>query len=264
MTEQPAGAGAQRPQNAQLECSRLELLGLSAEPTPFKTAIRDSLWPFQHDKTMEADCLSLRQPTLSKTQEENRATLFKCLAFQYFTEAPILFHSSEWKRVHAFTAALFDVQVYIYYSQQVFHLYVFLCELHCGLLSLASTVLCVSFLTLLLYVNGKLKTWMFDKRTMISPVSAVPSFFLKKIRHLLEDKRMQYDWSTKKVDKSSLYLLCIYFLFYYSFYSYIINWILDITWESFQDRLRLQTLGDNRSCFTYYFVPKAQRQDIVA
>ncbi|XP_056587078.1 methionine adenosyltransferase 2 subunit beta isoform X2 [Triplophysa dalaica] len=50
MTEQPAGAGAQRPQNAQLECSRLELLGLSVEPSPFKTAIRNSLWPFQHDK----------------------------------------------------------------------------------------------------------------------------------------------------------------------------------------------------------------------
>ncbi|KAK2827081.1 hypothetical protein Q7C36_018007 [Tachysurus vachellii] len=29
LTEQPAGAGAQRPHNAQLECSRLELLGLS-------------------------------------------------------------------------------------------------------------------------------------------------------------------------------------------------------------------------------------------
>ncbi|XP_076836325.1 methionine adenosyltransferase 2 subunit beta isoform X2 [Brachyhypopomus gauderio] len=50
LTEQPAGAGAQRPHNAQLECSRLELLGLSVEPTPFKTAIRDSLWPFLHDK----------------------------------------------------------------------------------------------------------------------------------------------------------------------------------------------------------------------
>ncbi|XP_066502718.1 methionine adenosyltransferase 2 subunit beta isoform X1 [Hoplias malabaricus] len=50
LTEQPTGAGAQRPQNAQLECSRLELLGLSIEPTPFKTAIRDSLWPFLHDK----------------------------------------------------------------------------------------------------------------------------------------------------------------------------------------------------------------------
>ncbi|XP_062867625.1 methionine adenosyltransferase 2 subunit beta isoform X1 [Trichomycterus rosablanca] len=50
LTEQPAGAGAQRPQNAQLECSRLELLGLSVEPTVFKSAIRDSLWPFLHDK----------------------------------------------------------------------------------------------------------------------------------------------------------------------------------------------------------------------
>ncbi|XP_035383590.1 methionine adenosyltransferase 2 subunit beta isoform X1 [Electrophorus electricus] len=50
MTEQPAGSGAQRPHNAQLECSRLELLGLSVEPVPFKAAIRDSLWPFLHDK----------------------------------------------------------------------------------------------------------------------------------------------------------------------------------------------------------------------
>ncbi|XP_062392760.1 methionine adenosyltransferase 2 subunit beta isoform X1 [Sardina pilchardus] len=50
LTEQPAGAGAQRPQNAQLECSRLELLGLSVEPTPFKMAIRDVLWPFLQDK----------------------------------------------------------------------------------------------------------------------------------------------------------------------------------------------------------------------
>uniref|UniRef100_A0A674BSE8 Methionine adenosyltransferase 2 subunit beta n=1 Tax=Salmo trutta TaxID=8032 RepID=A0A674BSE8_SALTR len=50
MTEQPAGAGAQRPQNAQLECSRLELLGLGVEPIPFKTAVRDSLWPFLYDK----------------------------------------------------------------------------------------------------------------------------------------------------------------------------------------------------------------------
>lgn len=50
LTEQPAGAGAQRPQNAQLECSRLELLGLSAEPRPFKMAVRDCLWPFLYDK----------------------------------------------------------------------------------------------------------------------------------------------------------------------------------------------------------------------
>ncbi|XP_071023118.1 methionine adenosyltransferase 2 subunit beta isoform X4 [Oncorhynchus clarkii lewisi] len=50
MTEQPAGAGAQRPQNARLECSRLELLGLGVEPIPFKTAVRDSLWPFLYDK----------------------------------------------------------------------------------------------------------------------------------------------------------------------------------------------------------------------
>lgn len=50
LTEQAAGAGAQRPQNAQLECSRLELLGLSTEPRPFRSAIRDSLWPFLYDK----------------------------------------------------------------------------------------------------------------------------------------------------------------------------------------------------------------------
>ncbi|XP_061104802.1 methionine adenosyltransferase 2 subunit beta isoform X1 [Conger conger] len=50
LTEQPAGAGAQRPQNAQLECSRLQSLGLGVEPTPFRTAIRDSLWPFLYDK----------------------------------------------------------------------------------------------------------------------------------------------------------------------------------------------------------------------
>ncbi|XP_060792347.1 methionine adenosyltransferase 2 subunit beta isoform X3 [Neoarius graeffei] len=50
LTEQPAGAGAQRPQNAQLECSRLELLGLSVEQTPFRTAIRNCLWPFLHEK----------------------------------------------------------------------------------------------------------------------------------------------------------------------------------------------------------------------
>ncbi|KPP73659.1 methionine adenosyltransferase 2 subunit beta-like [Scleropages formosus] len=50
LTEQPAGAGAQRPHNSQLECSRLESLGLGVEPTPFKVAVRDSLWPFLYDK----------------------------------------------------------------------------------------------------------------------------------------------------------------------------------------------------------------------
>ncbi|XP_048851066.1 methionine adenosyltransferase 2 subunit beta isoform X1 [Brienomyrus brachyistius] len=50
LTEQPAGEGAQRPHNAQLECSRLESLGLGVEPTPFKVAVRDSLWPFLYDK----------------------------------------------------------------------------------------------------------------------------------------------------------------------------------------------------------------------
>ncbi|KAL0994679.1 hypothetical protein UPYG_G00125740 [Umbra pygmaea] len=50
MTDQTAGSGAQRPHNAQLHCSRLELLGLSVEPVSFKMAVRDSLWPFLYDK----------------------------------------------------------------------------------------------------------------------------------------------------------------------------------------------------------------------
>lgn len=50
LTEQPAGAAALRPINSQLNCSRLELLGLSVTPRPFATAITDALWPFAPDK----------------------------------------------------------------------------------------------------------------------------------------------------------------------------------------------------------------------
>lgn len=49
LTEQPAGA-APRPNNSQLNCSRLELLSLSVEPRPFSSAITDCLWPFTPDK----------------------------------------------------------------------------------------------------------------------------------------------------------------------------------------------------------------------
>ncbi|XP_056140952.1 methionine adenosyltransferase 2 subunit beta isoform X2 [Lampris incognitus] len=48
LTEQPGGA--LRPENPQLECSRLEMLGLSVEPRPFRLAITQSLWPFLPDK----------------------------------------------------------------------------------------------------------------------------------------------------------------------------------------------------------------------
>lgn len=49
LTEQPAGS-ALRPINSQLNCSRLEVLNLSVEPKPFRSSIRDSLWPFTEDK----------------------------------------------------------------------------------------------------------------------------------------------------------------------------------------------------------------------
>ncbi|XP_029924337.1 methionine adenosyltransferase 2 subunit beta isoform X1 [Myripristis murdjan] len=49
LTEQPAGS-AVRPVNSELNCSRLELLGLSVEPRPFRAAITDCLWPFLPDK----------------------------------------------------------------------------------------------------------------------------------------------------------------------------------------------------------------------
>nr|XP_015205435.1 PREDICTED: methionine adenosyltransferase 2 subunit beta isoform X2 [Lepisosteus oculatus] len=49
VTEPPADVGARRPHNAQLDCSRLEGLGLGRH-TPFKAGIKESLWPFLHDK----------------------------------------------------------------------------------------------------------------------------------------------------------------------------------------------------------------------
>ncbi|XP_076026625.1 methionine adenosyltransferase 2 subunit beta isoform X2 [Genypterus blacodes] len=49
LTEQPAGS-ALRPNNSQLNCSRLELLDLSVEPRAFTSAITDCLWPFLPDK----------------------------------------------------------------------------------------------------------------------------------------------------------------------------------------------------------------------
>lgn len=49
LTEAPPG-GASRPMNARLACSRLELLGLSVEPRPFRAAILDCLWPFTPDR----------------------------------------------------------------------------------------------------------------------------------------------------------------------------------------------------------------------
>nr|XP_033783637.1 methionine adenosyltransferase 2 subunit beta [Geotrypetes seraphini] len=41
--------GVLRPKNAQLDCSRLENLGIG-QRTPFQTGIRESLWPFLIDK----------------------------------------------------------------------------------------------------------------------------------------------------------------------------------------------------------------------
>lgn len=49
LTEAAPG-GASRPMNSRLDCSRLEVLGLSVDPRPFKTAIVDCLWPFTPDK----------------------------------------------------------------------------------------------------------------------------------------------------------------------------------------------------------------------
>ncbi|XP_055370462.1 methionine adenosyltransferase 2 subunit beta isoform X2 [Betta splendens] len=49
LTEQSPGS-ALRPVNAQLNCTRLELLNLSVEPRPFSSAITDCLWPFTPDK----------------------------------------------------------------------------------------------------------------------------------------------------------------------------------------------------------------------
>ncbi|KAM6322758.1 methionine adenosyltransferase 2 subunit beta [Podargus strigoides] len=41
--------GALRPRNAQLDCSKLEMLGIG-QRTPFRAGIRESLWPFLVDK----------------------------------------------------------------------------------------------------------------------------------------------------------------------------------------------------------------------
>ncbi|XP_072317254.1 methionine adenosyltransferase 2 subunit beta isoform X2 [Eucyclogobius newberryi] len=46
----PAPGSASRPQNARLDCSRLQLLGLSVQPRPFRAAILDCLWPFTPDR----------------------------------------------------------------------------------------------------------------------------------------------------------------------------------------------------------------------
>ncbi|KAF1587798.1 Methionine adenosyltransferase 2 subunit beta, partial [Eudyptes moseleyi] len=41
--------GALRPRNAQLDCSKLEMLGIG-QRTPFRAGIKESLWPFLVDK----------------------------------------------------------------------------------------------------------------------------------------------------------------------------------------------------------------------
>ncbi|CAL8401397.1 unnamed protein product [Boreogadus saida] len=48
LTEAPPGVS--RPQNAQLDCSRLQLMGLGVEPRPFSDTITSCLWPFLPDK----------------------------------------------------------------------------------------------------------------------------------------------------------------------------------------------------------------------
>ncbi|KAJ3588659.1 hypothetical protein NHX12_009513, partial [Muraenolepis orangiensis] len=45
-----AAPGVSRPQNPQLDCSRLRVLGLSVEPRPFSSNITSCLWPFLPDK----------------------------------------------------------------------------------------------------------------------------------------------------------------------------------------------------------------------
>lgn len=49
LTEAAPGS-TPRPLNSRLDCSRLELLELSVEPRPFRSAIVDCLWPFSPDK----------------------------------------------------------------------------------------------------------------------------------------------------------------------------------------------------------------------
>ncbi|KAM9130137.1 methionine adenosyltransferase 2 subunit beta isoform 2-T2 [Pangshura tecta] len=48
ITDSPV-VGALRPRNAQLDCSKLEMLGIG-QRTPFRVGIRASLWPFLVDK----------------------------------------------------------------------------------------------------------------------------------------------------------------------------------------------------------------------
>ncbi|XP_073913817.1 methionine adenosyltransferase 2 subunit beta isoform X2 [Castor canadensis] len=48
ITDSPV-IGAQRPRNAQLDCSKLETLGIGQQ-TPFRVGIKESLWPFLIDK----------------------------------------------------------------------------------------------------------------------------------------------------------------------------------------------------------------------
>ncbi|XP_027461516.1 methionine adenosyltransferase 2 subunit beta isoform X3 [Callorhinus ursinus] len=48
ITDRPV-VGAQRPRNAQLDCTKLETLGIG-QRTPFRIGIKESLWPFLIDK----------------------------------------------------------------------------------------------------------------------------------------------------------------------------------------------------------------------
>ncbi|XP_054574099.1 methionine adenosyltransferase 2 subunit beta isoform X3 [Eptesicus fuscus] len=48
ITDSPV-LGAQRPKNSQLDCSKLETLGIG-QRTPFRIGIKESLWPFLIDK----------------------------------------------------------------------------------------------------------------------------------------------------------------------------------------------------------------------
>ncbi|XP_015280996.1 PREDICTED: methionine adenosyltransferase 2 subunit beta isoform X1 [Gekko japonicus] len=48
ITDSPV-MGAARPRNAQLDCSRLQMLGIGQQ-TPFRIGIKESLWPFLPDK----------------------------------------------------------------------------------------------------------------------------------------------------------------------------------------------------------------------
>lgn len=90
----------------------------------------------------------------------------------------------------------------------------FLCELHCGLLSLALT-LCF-FPKVLLYVNDKLKTLMFDKGIDDIPSVCCSLFFpVKKINnsHLFEDERMRYEYDRKF---AKIFFLLLQFLLLYN------------------------------------------------